>query len=133
MGGMTLDESVRVKMRFADTIIPDLISQAKIFKLPAQTITQKWLDLKEEQLPKRTPEWVRWYLSGVFETHRKYLEQGTEYGGYINGQYVSTYKDSPYYYEKHGFTPKQCCDELQRAGFCWKGDTHKPYFIPEEE
>ena len=77
------------------------------------------------------PTWVREYVRGA----RSILDDNLyandlEYGSFVNGEFVSHYRNSGRYYEKLGHSPADVCHKGINGGHYWK-NSEKPFFTSE--
>ena len=89
------------------------ISSSELFEIKTR---------EQKRTPCDTPNWVREFANGYFECLFDQLYEHDLEFCYINsyGEILSTYKDSPRYYEDQGYTPHDL-NNMPWSGHFWKG------------
>lgn len=84
------------------------------------------------QIPQKTPQWVRYYLSGYREAMYNEMSKKQRFMYEFNEKLYGIDRALPDYYEKHGITPVDLCKFYEKSGFYWK-DTLKPFFVEDRK
>ena len=110
--------------------IKSLFSRATHYGLSHDEMLRERNEIYDNLL-KKTPYYVKSYLSGVWDTLTDELYRNhLVYGGKIEGIFYSTHKDLDNYYEKHGIEPREFADngKVKERGHYWKHNL-RPFFI----
>ncbi len=124
------------------TRVNDIYSCARIVGMESSAINQAYIDAKA-QMPKGTPGWVFSFVDGYIAALNDDLYANwLEFGGFIDGEFYSTHRNSERYYEKHGFDAIEYSDngrvlnrghywktQVQYHGGIYTRETVKPYYF----
>ena len=126
---MKIERALDIKT-VAKRNLQDIIHSAIMFKTTSKSFNEQCVKMKNN-LPKKTPLWVINYLEGYRDANIDFIyHKELEFCYKLDGKLYSIHRDSKRNYEKHGFTPQQCCNNQESSGHYWK-DTDKPWFIGE--
>lgn len=83
----------------------------------------------------QAPQWVHQYLQGAEKVLRDMLyRHHLEYGAIgPKGEFLSTHRESPDYYQKHGYDPSEYSDSgrFRARGHYWT-ESRKPFFLAQD-
>ena len=110
----------------------DLYSSAAIFGMLSSDINTRVAQIRNETLAK-CPVWAVSEFNGYRQalTDQLYADS-LVYGGFVKGQFLSTHRNRPDYYEKHGVEPSAYADggRVQLRGHYWATTKEpRPFFL----
>lgn len=113
----------------AKHFIVSLFSRAKKEGLSSDEIHDAYREYREKIKINEYPRYVSSYLRGVFDGLNESVHRhDIEFCYIINDKRYSVRRESPLYYEKHGFSPKELHDKASHSGHFWIV-AGKPYYV----
>ena len=120
---MDIYKSLRVRDR-AVIQVKDEFHLARLTMVHSDELNQRLMAIFGK-MPKNTPNWVKEYVRGYIAALRESLHQNDLEFCYTtpDGLILSTHRESPQYYEKYGYSPKEACDLADdvNGNFYWRG------------
>jgi len=111
----SLEVRTEVSMKYRD-----VFKTAEMFKLPFDKVLERIQKINSE-IPKGTPKWVRYYLSGYYNHWLDNIRsEKIEFCYIYNGEKYSSNSNSDKYYQKHGITPKEMNQNHEGFASFWK-------------
>lgn len=121
-----------VERRALEFVI-SLYRRAKKQGMTSNQITELYLAYRKQVKIEKYPRYVSSYMAGVKDCLRSQIQHDDlEFCYVVKGKRYSTHTDSPLYYEKHGFSPKEVYDKAEQAGHFWK-ESGKPYYVDDHD
>jgi hypothetical protein len=111
--------------------IDSLFGCAKLCGMTSTEISEAFNEIMGEH--SKLPQYLKYYLRGVYDEKWKGLyKDSLLFGGFYNGQFYTTHASHDRYYQKHGITPVQWCEDTHNGviaiGHYWKTTaTYKPF------
>lgn len=110
-----------------------LFNRAKEQHLTSSEISDAYLAYRNQIGLDKYPRYVSSYITGLHDSLQTVIHnENLEFCYVIEGEVYSIDKDSPRYYEEHGFTPKSVYEKAEKSGHFWK-DSDDPYYIGKQE
>ena len=125
---MKLDTACKIKRDFVSRLTQAYRVSAALSE--ANTEHYKRITDIMKQIPEKTPQWVRHYLSGYREAMYNVMSSKQRFMYEFNGKLYGIDSHLPDYYTKHGITPEELCKFHGKSGFYW-ADTLKPFFVED--
>ena len=111
--------------------IDSLFGVAKICGMTSTEITVSFNEIMVNH--SKIPTYIKYYLRGVYDEKWKGLYRDSlVFGGFYKGKFYTTHSNHDRYYQKHGITPLQWCEDTHNGivstGHYWKTTaTYKPF------
>lgn len=122
-----IEQTLKIRDRMASAI-RELYSMAEICKWSHSKI----LEYKQDKFSKfpKVPRWVNCYVSGIEDEIRKNLyKDKLIFGGYVDGQFMSAWRDHAEYYEAKGITAQEYNEKVQNPSHYWASPVNGEYKI----
>ena len=129
--GISLDRALELQRRGVERII-DAYSSAQSFCSPSNSLHAKCSEILSDMRAKHAPRWAIAHVEGYSRALMANLYRySLVYGGYLDGQFMSTHSSRADYYEKQGIEPREFAEDgrVRNTGHYWAADVSRPFFI----
>jgi hypothetical protein len=117
----------------AKNFLIGLFKRAKEQGMTSSDINELYLAYRKQIKIEKYPRYVSSYITGVHDSLQSIAHNDDlEFCYVVKGKRYSVHKDSPLYYESHGFSPKEIYDLAEQCGHFWK-ESGKPYYVDKHE
>lgn len=126
-------DKINAVERQALNFIISLFRRAKEQGMTSDELHELYNAYRKQVKIEKYPRYVSSYIMGVFDSLKALAQDNDlEFCYVVDGKRYSIQKDSPLFFEKHHFSPKEIYDLAEQCGHFWK-ESGKPYYVDEHK